>query len=74
MYVTLFMSPIPQLHWKLKDLDFEYLRLYVSQYGRSITLGLLERSGVYYGLEHYTHNHGPIDAMRAGVFHSCRWS
>ncbi|GLJ14057.1 hypothetical protein SUGI_0224840 [Cryptomeria japonica] len=54
--------------------DFEYLRLYASRYGRSEALALLEKSGVYYGPERYTHNHGPIDAMRAEIFRTCRSS
>lgn len=54
--------------------DFEYLQLYSSRYGRAEALALLERSGIYYGPERYTHDHGPIDVMRAEVFRTCRSS
>ncbi|XP_072971654.1 uncharacterized protein [Typha angustifolia] len=52
--------------------DIEYLKLYSSRYGREEGLALLERTGVYLGPERYTVDHGPIDLMRAEIYHTCR--
>ncbi|KAL4310737.1 hypothetical protein GQ457_01G009770 [Hibiscus cannabinus] len=40
--------------------DFEYLKLYASRYGREEALGVLEKTGVYLGLERYTMEHMAI--------------
>lgn len=52
--------------------DFEYLQLYAAQYGRPAALSLLEKTGLYMGPERYTHEHGPVDAMRAEIYRSYR--
>lgn len=52
--------------------DIEYLKLYSSRYCREEALALLERTGVYLGPERYTHDHMPIDVMRAEIYRNCR--
>ncbi|KAH8931516.1 hypothetical protein BDL97_19G025700 [Sphagnum fallax] len=52
--------------------DFEYLQLYSSMYGRAAALSLLEKTGMYYGPERYTHEHGAIEVMRGEVYRSYR--
>ncbi|KAG6554402.1 hypothetical protein Mapa_004319 [Marchantia paleacea] len=52
--------------------DFEYLQLYSSIFGRLAGLALLEKTGMYYGPERYTHEHTPVESMRSEVFRACR--
>jgi hypothetical protein len=51
--------------------DIEYLNLYSSKYGREEALALLEKTGTYLGPDRYTHDHGPVDAMRGEVYRTC---
>jgi hypothetical protein len=41
-------------------------------YGRAAALSLLEKTGMYYGPERYTHEHGAIEVMRGEVYRSYR--
>ncbi|KAL3845227.1 hypothetical protein ACJIZ3_002630 [Penstemon smallii] len=52
--------------------DIEYLKLYSSRFGREEGLQLLEKTGMYFGPERYTHEHMPIDVMRGEVYRTCR--
>ncbi|XAR61785.1 hypothetical protein NMG60_11016302 [Bertholletia excelsa] len=52
--------------------DIEYLKLYASRFGRDESVSLLERTGMYFGPERYTHEHMPIDVMRSEIFRMCR--
>ncbi|OAE31690.1 hypothetical protein AXG93_3384s1640 [Marchantia polymorpha subsp. ruderalis] len=52
--------------------DFEYLQLYSSIFGRLAGLALLEKTGMYYGPERYTHEHATVESMRSEVFRACR--
>uniref|UniRef100_A0A803NMZ1 Glycoside hydrolase 123 catalytic domain-containing protein n=1 Tax=Cannabis sativa TaxID=3483 RepID=A0A803NMZ1_CANSA len=52
--------------------DIEYLKLFSSRYGRDEGLALLEKTGVYLGPERYTHEHMPIEVMRAGHDYDAR--
>ncbi|XP_073019816.1 uncharacterized protein [Primulina eburnea] len=70
-------SPEPVASLRLERLlsglqDIEYLKYYSSRFGREEGLHLLERTGMYLGPERYTHDHMPIDIMRAEVFRTCQ--
>ncbi|XP_073305590.1 uncharacterized protein [Primulina huaijiensis] len=70
-------SPEPVASLRLERLlsglqDIEYLKYYSSRFGREEGLHLLERTGMYLGPERYTHDHMPIDVMRAEVFRTCQ--
>ncbi|XP_075484289.1 uncharacterized protein LOC142524274 isoform X6 [Primulina tabacum] len=70
-------SPEPVASLRLERLlsglqDIEYLKYYSSRFGREEGLHLLERTGIYLGPERYTHDHMPIDVMRAEVFRTCQ--
>lgn len=52
--------------------DYEYLQLYASRYGRPAALSLLEKTGLYLGPDRYTPDHGPVDLMRAEIYHASR--
>ena len=51
---------------------FRVLQICTSRYGRDEGLALLEKTGMYLGLERCTVKHMPIDVMRGEIFHACR--
>ncbi|MCO5557068.1 hypothetical protein L7F22_010624 [Adiantum nelumboides] len=52
--------------------DYEYLQLYASRFGRPAALALVEKTGLYFGPDRYTHDHGAVDLMRGEIYHSLK--